>query len=126
MRSRLLVLALLGISAPLGAQTRPILVPRASILWDRGTLLTSPQDTLRRATTGAGTGTWVGAGIGAAAGYLLAGLVCGLGGASSCGRPQLVGILLGGLTGAMIGSAFEGDQPPAASTRELQRGGPAY
>lgn len=110
MRSKLLVLALLGISAPLGAQTRPILVPRASILWDRVPPLTSPQDTLRRATTGAGTGTWVGAGVGALAGYLLGGLACGLSEASSCGKPQLVGVLLGGLTGAMIGSAFEGDQ----------------
>lgn len=113
MRSQLLVLALLGISAPLGAQTRPLPVPRASsILWDRGTPLNFPQDTLRRATTGAGTGTWVGAGIGALAGYLLASFACGLGEQTSCRSTQLIAMALGGLTGAMIGSAFEGDQTP--------------
>lgn len=101
-------------AAPAGAQSRLVTpAPRpARLLWVQSPVEPFIQDTLPRGTTGAGKGTWIGAGIGAGAGMLLASFGCAMGEMSSCGGPQMVGILLGGFTGAMIGSAFEGDQTP--------------
>jgi hypothetical protein len=36
--------------------------------------------------------------------------LCGIG-EDSCGNTQIIGFALGAFTGAMIGSALEGDQP---------------
>jgi hypothetical protein len=108
----LLTIGSLAFAAPLAAQDRPLPVPHpAPLLWASGsTPLSYPTDTVR-ATTGAGPGTWIGAGVGAAGGWFLTGAGCALAERTTCGFPQLIGLLLGGLSGAMVGSALEGDQP---------------
>ena len=105
---------LLGAS-PLSAQHSPRPAPLpAKVVWASSSVsLPTGSDTVR-ATTGAGKGTWIGAGVGAAAGWYLTGAGCALAERVTCGMPQLIGMLVGGLTGAMIGSALEGDQPPAS------------
>ena len=110
MRTRLLI-ALLAftVASAATAQARVSLTPHsAPLLWAAGSIpLIYPTDTVR-ATTGAGPGTWIGAGIGAIGGYSLA-RFCGIG-EGSCAGVELLGMALGAFTGAMIGSAIEGDQ----------------
>lgn len=106
----LLTLGVLAWATPLAAQTHPSLpAPHAApLLWvSPAGSLAYPQDTVR-ATTGAGTGTWVGAALGGVGGYLVASL-CEIGD-QPCGTTKLIGLALGAFTGAMIGSALEGDQ----------------
>jgi hypothetical protein len=96
MRLAAIGIALGLVTAPAGAQSGPNApVPRpARLLWEQAPVEPFIQDTLPRATTGAGTATYVGAG-------------------SSCsGLPYLAGLVAGGVLGAMVGSAFEGDQTP--------------
>jgi hypothetical protein len=115
MRLAAVGIALGLVAAPVGAQSRPYApVPRpARLLWEQAQVDPFIQDTIPRATTGAGKGTYIGAGVGASIGFLLFYLGCGISeGGGSCGLPSLLGLTVGGLTGAMIGSAFEGDQTP--------------
>lgn len=95
------------------ARYRPVPRP-AAILWERPAA-DPPAPTLNVGpTTGAGKGTLIGAMIGGLAGLYLANVGCGLSeSGASCGMPMLIGLVGGGLTGAMIGSAFEGDQTPS-------------
>jgi hypothetical protein len=106
----LLTIGSLAFAAPLAAQDRPLPVPHpAPLLWASGsTPLTYPTDTVR-STTGAGPGTWIGAGLGALGGLTIA-RFCEIG-EGPCGRTEFIGLILGAFTGAMIGSALEGDQP---------------
>jgi hypothetical protein len=110
MQTLALTLAALTLATPLVAQS-PI-TPRPARVWTPTPALSYPaQDTIPGATTGIGTGVIVGGLVGAIAGYTIAGY-CGIGDAP-CGNARLLGALLGAIPGAMIGSVFEGDQPPA-------------
>ena len=107
----LLAFGTLLAAAPLSAQHSPRPAPHpARVVWTSSAVsLPTASDTVRGTP---GAGTWIGAGVGAAAGWYLTGAGCALAERVTCGMPQLIGLLLGGLTGAMIGSAFEGDQTP--------------
>jgi hypothetical protein len=115
MRMAAVGIALGLVAAPAGAQSRPYApIPRpARLLWEQAPVEPFIQDTLPRATTGAGTATYVGAAIGAGLGFYMVRFGCGMQEGSSCsGLPYLAGLVAGGVLGAMVGSAFEGDQTP--------------
>lgn len=103
-----LLLPLIALAAtPLSAQSSFPLAPHpAPLLWRAGAPTPFQADTVR-ASTGAGTGTYVGAGLGALGGFLAVRFVCGLGEGESCGTDELLGMVLGGLVGALAGSAIE-------------------
>lgn len=110
-----LFLPLLALAAtPLAAQTSRIASPHpAPHLWTPAPRLTISADSVR-ASTGAGSGTYIGMGVGAVGGFMLVRFICAFTEGDSCGTDELVGVAVGGLTGAMIGSAFEGgNQTPA-------------
>ena len=94
-------------TTPLSAQSGSRLAPHpAPLLWRAWAPTPIPADTVR-ASTGAGTGTYVGAGLGALGGFLATRFFCGLSESDSCLTDELLGVALGGLVGAMAGSAFE-------------------
>lgn len=105
------LLIALGTLLAAAPQNHPLPAPHpARVVWARSPASLAPTSDTVRATTGAGKGTWIGAGIGALGGYMLIGRLCGIG-EGSCGTASLIGFALGGIIGAMVGSAMEGDKP---------------